>query len=415
MINIICNIIRATKKGVRKIIVLCNSFYIYCSLKRNKNILKKNIISRILVIQLYDIGDTILSTPFFRELRSNLPEAKITLLVNEKTYNLVELNPYVDKIIICDFFGRGKRKIDMKKYVMWARKHLWGKKYDRVIALSWAVDFRLSLISHLIFKPFGLISNAYILFRRKSLLKYLFRISPRYRQIPDHEVTHNLELIKLMGGRIEKVDLELQTNEEDQAYAQTCISGYGIKMRDFVVAFCPGAYWPNHRWPIHNYVQLAKWLNERYLNLKIIVIGSKEEKQLGEILRDALPGKTLNLSGSASLRQTLAILQKCRLYIGNDTGGAHLSAAAGIPVISITCHPKRSGTNNNYDIEKYPFRYAPWQIPHIMIQPEAGKSPCVDFCRMFNIEHCIANIKLEDVKRTVSKFITTHSPEGINH
>ena len=53
-------------------------------------------IKQILVVRLDEIGDMVLTTPFFRELRRNYPEAEITLVVKPAIYNLMELCPYID-------------------------------------------------------------------------------------------------------------------------------------------------------------------------------------------------------------------------------------------------------------------------------------------------------------------------------
>ena len=56
-------------------------------------------LKRILVLRLDEIGDVILMSPFLRELRRNLPDAKITLIVKPAVYNLVEHCPYVDNVV----------------------------------------------------------------------------------------------------------------------------------------------------------------------------------------------------------------------------------------------------------------------------------------------------------------------------
>ncbi|MCX5909037.1 MAG: hypothetical protein NTY64_18160, partial [Deltaproteobacteria bacterium] len=59
-------------------------------------------VQRVLILRLEEIGDVILSSPFLRELRLNLPAAWITLVVKPSVYNLVELCPYVDQVLTCN-------------------------------------------------------------------------------------------------------------------------------------------------------------------------------------------------------------------------------------------------------------------------------------------------------------------------
>src|SRR5581483_7749072 len=57
-------------------------------------------IRRVLVFRPDEVGDVILSSAFLRELRHNLPNAEITLVVKRNSYNLVELCPYVNRILL---------------------------------------------------------------------------------------------------------------------------------------------------------------------------------------------------------------------------------------------------------------------------------------------------------------------------
>lgn len=59
-------------------------------------------IRRVLVVRLDDIGDMVLTTPFLRELRRNIPKSWITLVVKPRVYNLVETCPYVNEVLSCD-------------------------------------------------------------------------------------------------------------------------------------------------------------------------------------------------------------------------------------------------------------------------------------------------------------------------
>jgi len=59
-------------------------------------------IKRVLVVRLDQIGDVVMTTPFLRELRGNLPNAWITLVVNPSILNLVENCPYVDEVLASD-------------------------------------------------------------------------------------------------------------------------------------------------------------------------------------------------------------------------------------------------------------------------------------------------------------------------
>ena len=48
-----------------------------------------------------------------------------------------------------------------------------------------------------------------------------------------------------------------------------------------------------------------------------------------------LPGRVINLAGELTLRQTIVIMARCRLFIGNDSGLTHIAAALAVPLVAI--------------------------------------------------------------------------------
>jgi ADP-heptose:LPS heptosyltransferase len=53
-------------------------------------------------------------------------------------------------------------------------------------------------------------------------------------------------------------------------------------------------------------------------------------------LIDALPAeRALDLAGAVDLPCAAACLQRCRVFVGNDSGLMHLAAAAGVPTLGL--------------------------------------------------------------------------------
>lgn len=393
--------LKTLRSVIERILIICCYFYIFICFKKNKNLLARETIDNMLIIDLYAVGDTILSTPFLRELRKNLPNAHFTLLANLDTSNMLEICPYVDEIITIDL-PREIRKTDIHTLFRLAKKYLWGKHYDLVFVLSWSFDYRLAILAQLGVRPLRVLYNAYIHTKKRiGLLSWLNRAISFNSRIAEHEVEHNLDLLRYSGGNVESKRLELWTSRSDQLFADKIIVDAQIGQDSFVIAFCPGAHHLNHRWPIENYIALGEWLIDKYANIKILVFGSKEEEALGVKINDNLGEKTVILIGKTSLRQAFALLQKCHLYIGNDTGVIHLAAAAKLPVIGITCHPR----SDQGCVESFLLRYRPWQVPNIIIQPEKGVPPCINVCKIYDKQHCVTKISLEQVKKSILKLI----------
>ena len=61
---------------------------------------------KILVTFLMHLGDLTLTTPFIHALRKAAPDARITMLVDEKLKDVVLFNPYLDEVVTIDKKGR---------------------------------------------------------------------------------------------------------------------------------------------------------------------------------------------------------------------------------------------------------------------------------------------------------------------
>jgi lipopolysaccharide heptosyltransferase II len=100
------------------------------------------------------------------------------------------------------------------------------------------------------------------------------------------------------------------------------------------IVLLPGGRWDNKRWPLRNFVELAKRWGD-IPQSKLVVLGSKAERPLGEAIAAAAPARCLNLAGSTSLDEMIEWIRLSRLTISNDTGPMHVAAALRRPVIAL--------------------------------------------------------------------------------
>jgi ADP-heptose:LPS heptosyltransferase len=87
------------------------------------------------------------------------------------------------------------------------------------------------------------------------------------------------------------------------------------------------------RWPIERYIDLGLELVKRY-GLGVLVLGGPDEVNLAQIVADAVPN-AVSLAGELNLGQTIAILERCSVFVGNDSAPMHMAAAAGVPTVGI--------------------------------------------------------------------------------
>jgi len=100
------------------------------------------------------------------------------------------------------------------------------------------------------------------------------------------------------------------------------------------------------------------------------------------------------------LGASAALLKRCRLYIGHDTGAMHIAAAVGVPVVEISCHPK---TGSPYSWNA-PERFGPWGVPCRVLRPERPLPPCREECDARE-PHCITQITAEEVLEAAESLL----------
>lgn len=362
-------------------------------------------VKRVLVVRLDEIGDVVMTTPFLRELRRNLPEAWITLVVKPEVYNFVELCPYINEILTYHHWQTGKlwRRL---AYLRMAYRDLWKRRFDLAILPRWGGGYyhgtSIAYLSGATWRV-GYSENVSLYKTSQNngfdrLLTHILTNSTL-----KHEVEHNLDVIHFLGGTVQDNRLELWVGQEDEAFAEQILKFHGVRPSDLLIAFGLGAGDPKRVWPLSNFVELGAWLKDGY-HPRILVVGEEREKSLGDELQQQLGDMVINTVGQTTLRQACTLLKHCHLYIGNDAGPMHLAVAAGVPVIEISCHPL-SGLPLHSNSPK---RFGPWGVPHRVLQPDKAFDPCSDACTAVQA-HCILSVSVEKVKEAVVALLSRQS------
>ena len=129
-----------------------------------------------------------------------------------------------------------------------------------------------------------------------------------------------------------RMTLCLTETERERARQWWQASGYSTPPRDWV-AICPGAKWTSKLWPWERYAEVGRLLIERH-GVFPVIIGGPEDRAVGLKLLAAW-GTGLCAAGQLSVRESAALMETSRFYLGNDTGVMHLAAAVGRPCVAV--------------------------------------------------------------------------------
>lgn len=274
--------------------------------------------TKILVIKLWAVGDSVVSLPMFRVLRKHFPKAAIDVLCKRKNSQVYEGISYINKIILFE-----APFIDVLKLL---------RRYDAVIDTEpW---MRLSALLSWYAAP-----------RRigfaKQVRSILYTDNVLFNKA-QHMVENYLDLAAVLGVK-EKVEelVPLHVNKADTQAVEDFLAKNGVKRNDFLVAVCPGAgetVVQTRKWrPDDNYSKFADAMIEKH-HAKVLLVGLPNvwEKQIVEQVKQYSKHKDRLVDClGLNLKQTAYLLGKCKLAISNDTSPMHIAAAMGAPTIGL--------------------------------------------------------------------------------
>jgi ADP-heptose:LPS heptosyltransferase len=403
----------------RLLLLFGNVFFWFLGRQSKSGRIDLTQIRRVLVVRLDEIGDLVLTTPFLRELRRNLPGASITLLVSKRTRNLVELCPHVDEVVTFEPPGPGLLRSvrALRRALRLARDHLWRRHFDLAVAPRWDHDsYYGSMVTYLSGARHRIGYSEHVAEEKRRLNPGLHRLLTHSinESAVKHEVERGLDLIRLLGGAVSEDRVELWVGEEDELFADRLLQHYGIQSDTLLLAVGPGAGHPKRMWPISNFVELGTWFKEVFDGF-VVVVGSNADKPLGEELRIRLGATVIDGTGRTTLRQTATLLRRCHLFIGSDAGPMHMAAAAERPVVEISCHPLGGSPGHTNS----PVRFGPWRVPHVILRPERSLPGCYEGCHS-DQAHCIRGVSVEQVKQALAillprSFSGHTTPATVSH
>ena len=139
---------------------------------------------------------------------------------------------------------------------------------------------------------------------------------------------HEAERLLRLGepGPATRAEVGLGLTEEDRSEAGAWLRGHGVP--DGFVALAPGSIWATKRWPY--YGELA-----RALGRPVVIVGSAEDRELGQAVAAAAPGRAWLAAGELPLRASAALLERAAVLVTNDSAPLHLAGAVGTPVVAI--------------------------------------------------------------------------------
>jgi heptosyltransferase-2 len=309
----------------------------------------------ILVMRYRFIGDTVLTIPFLRNLRHAEPQARIAWMVAPGSSDVVQGVPYVDEMIYWDPLtihadSRGSHRTLSAKIAF--LKDLRRRHFNKVYVL------KRSLSSAVIAWLSG--AHQRIGFDTEGRGLLLTTRVPYRHDI--HEVKNFLNILTADGINVKDDFLEIWTNREEEERVERILADAGVPPSARLAAIHPFSAVTQRGWPLENYAELATRLRTA-ANFRILIVGGPADVGAFTEVKHLFGDSAVNLVGKCSLRDTIALLMRCSLFVGNDSGIMHLAAAAGTPLVALF------GPQS-------PVKFGPWSTKATVIYKGMTCSPC---------------------------------------
>lgn len=279
--------------------------------------------SNILLIRFSSLGDLVLTTPIYRELRKVYPDSRLTLLTSEGFGRVLENNPHLDEII---YHHRKETRNDLEKLIDQLRLQKFDLIYDihnslRSRWIGWQLKRHAPKPEHWLIEKRTLARELQIRF---GWGQFFNGKSQREQWLEPLRRHHTGAL---------STKTELFPSVADKNYVKAWLNQNDLQDKPFV---CIGASasFPLKCWPLQNFKQLIE--NIIQSGISVVLVGTNgeiETEELAEYFRGSQ--NVFCAAGIFTILQSAALLEMANAVVANDTSIIHLAEAMRTPSIAL--------------------------------------------------------------------------------
>jgi len=323
------------------------------------------------------VGDAIVALPALRAVRSQFPEAEITILARPYVAAIYKNQQVCDNTMFVEETGDIVSELRAQKFDV-------ALLFQNAFGAAWFA-WRAGIPQRIGYARDG-----------RSLLLTKAVPVPKPGEIPLHEQYYYLELLR-RAGWLDSLPTEsfirLNVPEENRERAAEFLLSAGVRPDGFRIAIGAGASYGSAKcWPPDRFAELANRLQGR-AGAEVILFGTSTEAAVSSAIAAGMHRPPIDLTGKTTINDLPALLSQCHLFIGNDSGAMHVAAAVGLPVVAVF------GPTD-------PFGTSP-VTPHCsIVQEKPYCSPC--FLRRCPTDHrCMTRVTPDAVEAAARQWISS--------
>src|ERR1044072_1372444 len=336
-------------------------------------------VRKVLLVRLRSIGDTVLGTPSVFALKRFLPNVAVDILVEEWVAPLLSNHPHVDNVIVLERGG----------FMTRARvaRELRAANYDVVYNLHGGTTATFLTRATGARHRVGFKSYQYAQLHNHQAPSPLLL----WRQQKAHSVEQQLALLGWTGVPVtDRPRTQLGISEGAADTVNKLLAEAGLTDRKIALIH-PAAAFATKQWATENFARVAEFVAERGF-APVAIAAPKEKALLEKLCSEALVKIT---TFDLSIPEVTALAARSQLFVGNDSGIAHIASAVGTPAVVIF------GSSNIA-------HWRPWNsAPAEVVFEEMPCQPCHGyFCERFEQPECILRVPVPRVTAAIDRILS---------
>jgi len=326
------------------------------------------------------IGDLVMATPVLNDLRAHFKDAKITAMCQSNIASVLKHNPNIDEI---QSFIKPNGWIHRKAHLEIVDQLKFGK-YDLGILLTNSFSSAWWFYWGNVKNRIGYQNNF-----RNFLLNYAVPLPNNVEK--QHLVITYKMLLDPLGIPLSQTLPKLYVDQAESLAADNMLLQLDIDLKkNTIIGINPGAAYGSAKcWLPERF----KALNERLLqdpNVYLIYFGDPAGLSLVNAICDGMGERVINLAGKTTIRTLMALIQKCSVFLTNDSGPMHIAYALQTKLLALF--------GSTSDVKTGPFGNSQIIHKHVKCSPCYKRKCPIDF-------KCMTSISVEEVATAIHQLL----------
>ncbi len=287
---------------------------------------------RILLVQLGDLGDVVLTTPTLHSLKQSFPDCELVILVRSPFGAILSSDPTLSAIMQMEK-SKGSiihRLRQSLRFILALRQ----KKFS--LAIDLRTGDRGALLTGLSGAPQRIgRSDGGRPFWHHALWTALLTDVPTADVSIHPGADQSLRLLRALGIHPQVSLPKLYTDSGALQRIRSLLSGHDLSFNQGFVTLNPCSRWSYKEWDFSRWATVMDWLWTQY-STPTVLVGTAAESTICTALSQSRRGPCLSLAGKTALPELSALLSLSQLHLGVDSAAPHMASALGIP--SLTLH-----------------------------------------------------------------------------